>query len=63
MLILRFLIQDDGVFQVANVLDLVYGLIFYREQLGFLTTYFHHTIYTWLMVFWQSKEIPCGGWL
>ena len=31
--------------------DLLYGLIFYREQLGILTTYFHHTMYTWLMYF------------
>jgi len=38
-------------FAIANVLDLVYGLIFYRSELTFLTSYFHHTMYIWLMHF------------
>lgn len=38
-------------FAVGNVADLILGLIFYRSELGLLTTYIHHTLYTWLMYF------------
>ena len=37
-------------FGVANVCDLFLGLVFYPENLSFLTTYFHHTVFTWLMI-------------
>lgn len=39
------------IFAVGNVADLVLGLLFYRSELGVLTTYIHHTLYTWLMFF------------
>jgi hypothetical protein len=39
------------IFAVGNVADLLLGLVFYRSQLGLLTTYVHHTLYTWLMFF------------
>mmetsp|Transcript_15927 Transcript_15927/g.23997 ORF Transcript_15927/g.23997 Transcript_15927/m.23997 type:complete len:284 (-) Transcript_15927:286-1137(-) len=38
-------------FACANVMDLLMGVIFYRDELGWLSSYFHHTMYTWLMVF------------
>lgn len=38
------------IFGMANVCDLFLGLVFYPENLSFLTTYFHHTVFTWLMV-------------
>jgi hypothetical protein len=40
-----------AVFGCVNVLDLALGLLFYRSQLGLMTTYVHHTLYTWLMFF------------
>ena len=39
------------VFAVMNASDLIFGLIFYKEHLGVLTAYFHHTIYIWLMIY------------
>jgi len=39
------------IFAVFNICDLLYGLIFYRKYLGFLTAYVHHTLYIWLMYF------------
>jgi hypothetical protein len=39
------------VFACVNILDLILGLIFYRSQLGLMTTYIHHSLYTWLMFF------------
>ncbi len=39
------------IFAVVNILDLVLGLIFYRSQLTLMTTYIHHSLYTWLMFF------------
>jgi len=38
-------------FGVANVMDIALGSIFYSRHFSILTTYFHHTIFTWLMVF------------
>ena len=38
------------IFGCANICDVVYGLLFYPENLSFLTTYFHHSVFTWLMV-------------
>jgi hypothetical protein len=35
----------------VNLLDLVLGLLFYRSCLGLMTTYVHHTLYMWLMVY------------
>lgn len=32
-------------------MDILFGLLLYREHLGILTAYFHHAMYTWLMVF------------
>ena len=37
-------------FLVANVFDLMFGLLFYRNQLGFLTAYVHHSIFIWTMI-------------
>ena len=31
-------------FGLANITDLIFGLLFYRDQLGVLTAYVHHTI-------------------
>mmetsp|Transcript_60193 Transcript_60193/g.136086 ORF Transcript_60193/g.136086 Transcript_60193/m.136086 type:complete len:271 (-) Transcript_60193:428-1240(-) len=38
-------------FGTAMVSDLVVGLAFYKRHLGFLTCYFHHSMFSWLMVF------------
>ena len=38
-------------FLSANVMDIICGLLFYKRHLSFLTTYFHHTLFSWLMVF------------
>lgn len=38
-------------FLCVNLLDLLLGLVFYRSCLGIMTTYVHHTLYMWLMVF------------
>jgi hypothetical protein len=38
------------IFGVANIMDTLCGQIFYPENLSFLTTYFHHGVFTWLMV-------------
>jgi len=37
-------------FGMANVVDLVFGLVFYRKQLGLITAYIHHTVFIWMMV-------------
>jgi hypothetical protein len=37
-------------FALANIFDLIFGVCFYRSQVGFLTGYFHHSIYIWMMV-------------
>lgn len=34
-------------FAVANIFDLLFGVLFYREQLSLLTTYFHHPLFAW----------------
>jgi hypothetical protein len=44
------------IFAVANVTDLILGLVFYPSELGLLTTYIHHTLYTWLMFFGVTKN-------
>lgn len=37
-------------FGIANAFDLIFGLLCYREHLGLLTSYFHHTLYIWMMI-------------
>ena len=32
---------------VANVFDLIFGILFYPGELGILTAYIHHTVYIW----------------
>jgi hypothetical protein len=38
-------------FGTANVMDILLGWFFYREHLYPLTTWVHHSVYIWLMVF------------
>ena len=38
-------------FGTSMVSDLVLGILFYRRHMGFLTGYFHHTMFSWLMIF------------
>lgn len=37
-------------FGMANIVDLGFGFLFYRKQLGLLTAYIHHTVFIWMMV-------------
>lgn len=37
-------------FALANVFDLVFGLLFYRRYLDPLTAYVHHVVYVWVLV-------------
>lgn len=37
-------------FACANLMDLAFGMIFYRSQLGLITAYFHHTVFIWIMI-------------
>lgn len=48
------------IFAVGNIADLTLGLIFYPSELGLLTTYIHHTLYTWLMIFGMTSN---GGFV
>jgi hypothetical protein len=54
-------------FAVANTFDLVFGLVFYRERLGFLTTYIHHPAFVWASITFVSgnaflfKATPSPG--
>ena len=43
-------------FACANINDIVLGLIFYREHLGLLTAYVHHTLYLWIMLACTTKN-------
>lgn len=35
---------------LANIFDLLFGLIFYRAHLDPLTAYVHHTLYVWITI-------------
>lgn len=37
-------------FFLACLFDLLFGLIFYPQQLGLLTAYIHHLVFMWIMV-------------
>jgi hypothetical protein len=37
-------------FGLANLLDLIFGSLFYKEQLGLLTAWLHHSLFMWLSV-------------
>ena len=37
-------------FGLANIFDLLFGLIFYPQQLGLLTAYVHHSVFIWIMI-------------
>jgi hypothetical protein len=37
-------------FTLANIFDLVFGILFYAEHLDPLTAYVHHTVYIWTLV-------------
>ena len=43
-------------FGLANAIDFIYGLLFYRAHLGLLTTYVHHSIFIWLMYFCSTSH-------
>jgi len=47
-------------FGMANVIDLLFGLLFYRKQLGLITAYIHHTVFIWMMV---AASTGNGGFL
>ncbi len=47
-------------FALANVIDLAFGLVFYRKQLGLITAYFHHSVFIWMMV---AATTGNGGFL
>lgn len=38
-------------FTLANVADILFGLVFYRKYLQLLTAYVHHSVYIWIMYF------------
>ena len=42
-------------FAVYLVLDIALGVVFYREQMGFLTGWVHHSLYL-VMLWWVSNE-------
>lgn len=35
-------------FGISNILDLAFGCMFYRDQLGLLTGWVHHTLFIWM---------------
>ena len=37
-------------FLIANVFDLICGVLFYRKQLGILTAWIHHSLFIWTMI-------------
>jgi hypothetical protein len=37
-------------FTLANIFDLVFGILFYAKHLDPLTAYVHHTVYIWILV-------------
>ena len=37
-------------FTMANLFDLIFGLIYYRQHLDPLTAYVHHTVYVWILI-------------
>ena len=39
-------------FALANIVDLLFGMIFYPRFLGLLTAYIHHSVFIWIM--WTS---------
>ena len=39
------------IFGINNICDIVLGIIFYPKYLDYITTYFHHFLYIWLMYF------------
>lgn len=36
-------------FGLANIVDLLFGILYYRKYLGLLTAYFHHSVFIWMM--------------
>lgn len=39
------------IFGSATLLDLILGFIFYRDKLDIVTSYIHHSLFTWLMFY------------
>lgn len=37
-------------FGLANIFDLSFGFLFYRQQLGLLTAYIHHSVFIWITI-------------
>lgn len=37
-------------FGIANVLDLFFGCLFYRKELGILTAWVHHSLFIWISI-------------
>ncbi|KAF9970590.1 hypothetical protein BGZ73_006694 [Actinomortierella ambigua] len=44
-------------FQAFLVLDLVFGVIYYREQMGPFSTWFHHIVYYFIVVHMKSRGL------
>lgn len=40
-------------FALANIVDLLFGLVYYPKQLGLLTAHIHHSVFIWIM--WTSS--------
>jgi len=38
-------------FALANIIDLVFGLIFYRSKMGLLSSFIHHPVFIWMSFF------------
>ncbi|KAI5476398.1 hypothetical protein MNV49_007776 [Pseudohyphozyma bogoriensis] len=55
----ELLASGIGAFFVAYlVLDLAIGMMYYKSQVSFLTGYFHHTAYTFLLLYLLHLNIP-----
>lgn len=38
-------------FAMANIMDLVFGMIFYRSKMGLLSSFIHHPVFIWMSYF------------
>jgi hypothetical protein len=38
-------------FALANILDLLFGLVFYRSKMGLLSSFIHHPVFIWMSLF------------
>jgi hypothetical protein len=56
--VVPFCLQTDDIgiilvlwFALANIFDLIFGILFYRKQVQLLTGYIHHTMFIWICIF------------